>query len=336
MSLVDLSQEILPAVEDELKRSVTHPLITDYSLYEMLTYHMGWTGEGAGKQATGKRIRPLLTILSARAAGGEWKNALPAAAGVELIHNFSLIHDDIQDGSQTRHGRKTVWMKWGKAHAINVGDLMFTLGIACLNRLGDSYSADIVVQAQSILQETCVSLTKGQYLDMVLERAEDSTLEDYWAMIGGKTGALLAASAQLGALCAGSDLGTQRIFKNYGLNLGLAFQIWDDWLGIWGDEVKTGKSTSSDLVSGKKTYPVIYGLCQNGKFAARWRKGPINLEEVEQIEKYLQEDGTKEATLKKAEELTSEAIAALSLVSSNLPVYQALVELTNSLLHRQR
>jgi geranylgeranyl diphosphate synthase type I len=146
----------------------------------------------------------------------------------------------------------------------------------------------------------------------------------------------LAASIQLGALCAGSDLGTQRIFKNYGLNLGLAFQIWDDWLGIWGDEVKTGKSTSSDLVSGKKTYPVIYGLCQNGKFAARWRKGPIPLEEVEQIEKYLQEDGTKEATLKKAEELTSEAIAALSLVSSNLPAYQALVELTNSLLHRQR
>ena len=336
MSLVDLSQEILPAVEDELKRSVTHPLITDYSLYEMLTYHMGWTGEGAGKQATGKRIRPLLTILSARAAGGEWKNALPAAAGVELIHNFSLIHDDIQDGGQTRHGRKTVWMKWGEAHAINVGDLMFTLGLACLNRLGEFYSADIVVQAQSILQETCVSLTKGQYLDMVLERAEDSTLEDYWAMIGGKTGALLAASTQLGALCAGSDLGTQRIFKNYGLNLGLAFQIWDDWLGIWGDEVKTGKSTSSDLVSGKKTYPVIYGLCQNGKFAARWRKGPISLEEVEQIEKYLQEDGTKEATLKKAEELTSEAIAALSLVSSNLPAYQALVELTNSLLHRQR
>jgi geranylgeranyl diphosphate synthase type I len=336
MSLVDLSREILPAIEVELKKSVAHPLITDYSLYEMLTYHMGWTGEGEGLQTTGKRIRPLLTILSTQAAGGEWKNALPAAAGVELIHNFSLIHDDIQDCSHTRRGRKTVWVKWGEAHAINAGDLMFTLGFACLNRLREASSADIVIQAQSILQETCVSLTKGQYLDMSFERAKESTLEDYWAMIGGKTGALLAASTQLGALCAGSDLGTQQIFKTYGLNLGLAFQIWDDWLGIWGDEVKTGKSTSSDLVSGKKTYPVIYGLCQKGKFAARWRKGPIPLEEVEQIEKYLQEDGTKEATLKKAQELTLEAISTLNLVSSDLPAYQALVELTNSLLQRQR
>jgi len=336
VSLVDLSREILPAIEDELKKSLAHPLITDYSLYDMLTYHMGWTGEGAGAQVTGKRIRPLLTILSTMAAGGEWKIALPAAACVELIHNFSLIHDDIQDGSQTRHGRKTVWLKWGEAHAINAGDLMFTLGLACLNRLKDACSDDIVIQAQSILQETCVSLTKGQYLDMVLERAKESTLEDYWVMISGKTGALLAASTQLGALCAGSDQNTQIIFKNYGLNLGLAFQVWDDWLGIWGDAVKTGKSTSSDLISGKKTYPVIYGLSQNGKFATRWRKGPIPLEEVEQIEKYLQEDGAEEATLTKAKELSSEALSALNLASSELPAYQALVELTNSLFHRQR
>jgi geranylgeranyl diphosphate synthase type I len=110
MSLVDLSREILPAVEDELRKSLSHPLITDTNLYKMLTYHMGWTGEGAGTGTTGKRIRPLLTILSAGATGGEWKNALPAAASVELIHNFSLIHDDIQDGSHTRHGRATVWV----------------------------------------------------------------------------------------------------------------------------------------------------------------------------------------------------------------------------------
>ena len=171
---------------------------------------------------------------------------------------------------------------------------------------------------------------------MALERAEDASLDDYWTMITGKTGALLSASTQLGALCAGNDLGTQKSVSNFGLFLGLAFQVWDDWLGIWGDEVKTGKSTSSDLSSGKKTYPVIYGLSQNGKFAERWRKGPIREEEVEQIEKYLQEEGAEEATFKKAQELTDEAILALNAIASDLPAYQALVELTNSLLNRQR
>jgi geranylgeranyl diphosphate synthase type I len=336
MSLVDLSREILPAVEDELRKSLSHPLITDTNLYKMLTYHMGWTGEGAGTGTTGKRIRPLLTILSAGATGGEWKNALPAAASVELIHNFSLIHDDIQDGSHTRHGRATVWVNWGEAHAINAGDLMFSLGLACLNRLKDTCSADVAIQAQSILSETCVSLTKGQFLDMALEQAEDASLNDYWTMITGKTGALLAASTQLGSLCASSDLVTQKSVSNFGLCLGLAFQVWDDWLGIWGDTVKTGKSTSSDLISGKKTYPVIYGLSQNGEFAKRWRRGPFRVEEVEYLEKCLKEEGAEEATLKKAQELTCEAKLALNVISSDLPAYQALVELTNSLLNRQR
>jgi geranylgeranyl diphosphate synthase, type I len=336
MSLDEFSQEMLPAIEAELKKRISHPLALNSGLIEMCTYHLGWTGEDASPKATGKRIRPLITTLAAEATGGDWKAALPAAAAVELVHNFSLIHDDIQDQSETRRGRKTVWVKWGAAHGINAGDLMITLAFATIPGLKDFCSSDQVLTAQSILLDACVGLTKGQYLDMAYERAENIKMEQYWEMIQGKTAALLSAAAQIGALVGGADPATQTGYYQFGQSLGLAFQVWDDWLGIWGDPVMTGKSASSDLVTGKKTYPILYGLQLKGEFANRWSKGPVHIEDVNAMADLLRKEGAEESTLHKADELNAEAKSALNAISSNQPAFMALVELTDLLLNRKR
>src|SRR5512142_2247560 len=134
---------LLPYIEAELQRQVCRldaPRTKPF--HEMLTYHMGWTGEGAGSEATGKRIRPLMVLLCAASCGASWQLALPAAAAVELVHNFSLVHDDIQDNSDKRRGRPTVWAKWGAPMAINVGDALFVLSNQAITDLKKSYPAD--------------------------------------------------------------------------------------------------------------------------------------------------------------------------------------------------
>ncbi|HQV95355.1 MAG TPA: polyprenyl synthetase family protein, partial [Anaerolineales bacterium] len=270
------TKELLSAVETELQKQVSRldsPRTKPF--HEMLTYHMGWTGDGAGPEATGKRIRPLLVLLCASACGADWKSALPAAAAIELVHNFSLVHDDIQDNSPKRRGRDTAWVKWGAPMAINVGDALFVMSSQAILDLKNSYSADVVVKAAEILHNTCLDLTRGQYLDMSYEERNDLGVEDYWHMISGKTSALIAACCHIGALLGGADDEKQEVYRSFGHYLGLAFQVQDDILGIWGDENVTGKSTASDLVEGKNSLPILAGLDKKGKFAERWAQGPI-------------------------------------------------------------
>src|SRR5512134_2642830 len=143
---------LLPQIESELQRQVSrldNPRTKPF--HEMLTYHMGWTGERAGPEATGKRIRPLMVLLCSAACGADWQSALPAAAAVELVHNFSLVHDDIQDNSDKRRGRTTVWVKWGMPMAINVGDALFVLSNQAIIDLRQNYAAEVVVKAAEIL-----------------------------------------------------------------------------------------------------------------------------------------------------------------------------------------
>jgi geranylgeranyl diphosphate synthase type I len=228
---------------------------------------MGWIGAGAGPEATGKRIRPLLVLLCACACGADCQSALPAAAAVELVHNFSLVHDDIQDNSPKRRGRDTTWMKWGVPMAINVGDALFVLSNQAIIDLRKDYPAEVVVRAAEILHNTCLELTIGQFLDMSYEERNDLSVEDYWPMIAGKTAALLAACCQIGALLGGASEDQQEIYRSYGHYLGLAFQVQDDILGIWGDENITGKSAASDLVEGKNSLPILIGLGKKNRFA---------------------------------------------------------------------
>lgn len=335
MNLEQVLTTLRPRVEDELQRVLADLLPTRQAeLRSMLAYAMGWEGEGAGVEAQGKRVRPLLLLLSAAAAGADWRIALPAAAAVEYVHNFSLIHDDIQDGSRLRRGRPTVWVKWGTAQAINAGDVMFTLAHLAIYDLARTSSAQTVLEAGRLLDETCMALTEGQYLDLSYEQRSDLRLADYWPMITGKTAALLGGCAELGALIAGAPLEKRNAFRRFAMSLGLAFQVQDDWLGLWGDAAHTGKSTESDLVSGKKTLPVLYALEQNMAFAARWKQAPIQPREVAGLAQLLVEEGARDYTAQTASRLTNEALDALQAAAGSGEAADALRALSEALLNR--
>lgn len=336
MSPMDTTDIMRAQVEAEL-RSFVDRFIPDSlpELRSMLANHMGWEGEGAGLEAQGKRVRPLLVLLAAQAAGGNWKDALPAAVAVELLHNFSLVHDDIQDQSPLRRGRPTLWVKWGLAQAINAGDVLFTLAFLSIQDLARTLAPAAVLQASRLLQETCLRLTEGQYLDISYEQQTSMPMEAYWPMIGGKTSALLACCAELGALTAGASEQRRAAFQSYGHSLGLAFQVLDDWLGIWGSSEQTGKSTESDLVSGKKTLPVLYGLRCGAGFAQRWQQGKITPEEVPAVAQMLEKEGAQAYTLQTAQQLTEQSLAALADAAVDRELAQPLMELTTTLLKRK-
>jgi geranylgeranyl diphosphate synthase type I len=330
-----LPDMMLSAIEDELHQVVSSlDSSRSNGLYPLLAYHMGWEGEGTGKQATGKRIRPLLLLLTTSAAGGNWESALPAAAAVELIHNFSLIHDDIEDNSPVRRGRPTVWNKWGIPLAINAGDAMFTLAHLSILDLKETAGLETALEAALILQNTSLNLTKGQHLDMSYETRRDLSLDDYWLMVSGKTASLISACTELGALIASTDQPTQKFYQDFGFNLGMAFQALDDALGIWGDSESTGKSAESDLVSGKKSLPVIYALNQKGPFADRWLKGPIQAQEIAELAQQLDLEGARDYTQESAASFTDKALNALASAAPSGQAGELLSELAGRLLRR--
>lgn len=227
----------------------------------MVEYHLGFRGQDGqeipGAKSGGKALRPTLTLLTADATSGKWRDAVPAAAAIELFHNFTLIHDDIQDGDKTRHGKPTVWTLWGEGQAINAGDaahLLSTKALLDLQRKG--YSAEQVAKAVEILTKTGLLLAEGQAMDMSFEERQDVTVEDYKKMIRGKTGVLLENAIGIGALLGGADKETTNHLRAYGKEMGRAFQIVDDALGIWGDPEKTGKPVGADIRRRKKSYPI--------------------------------------------------------------------------------
>lgn len=304
--------------------------------HEMLTYHMGWTGEGAGPEATGKRIRPMMVLLCTASCGADWQSALPGAAAVELVHNFSLVHDDIQDNSDKRRGRTTVWVKWGAPMAINVGDALFVMSNQAITDLKENHPAEVVVRAAEILHNACLELTRGQFLDMSYEKTNELGVEDYWPMISGKTAALLSACCHIGSLLGGADEANQDAYRSFGHYLGLAFQVEDDILGIWGDEAVTGKSAANDLIEGKKSLPVLAGLGANGKFAARWKQDPIRAEEVGELARVLAAEGGYEAAVDAAKQMTDLALMNLRGANPQGEAGEALFELADKLLKRNQ
>jgi geranylgeranyl diphosphate synthase type I len=331
------TKPLLSRIESELQRQVArldNPRTKPF--HEMITYHMGWTGEGAGPEATGKRIRPLLLLLCTAACDANWEPALPAAAAAELVHNFSLVHDDIQDNSDKRRGRSTVWVKWGAPMAINVGDALFVMSNQAIIDLKENYPAEIVVGAGEILHNTCLDLTRGQFLDMAYEERNDLGVDDYWPMVAGKTAALISACCHIGALLGGADEARQQAYRSFGHYLGLAFQVQDDILGIWGNEAMTGKSAASDLVEGKNSLPVLAGLSANGKFAARWKQGPIKADEVEEVARLLSNEGGYSTAYEAAQQMTDLALLNLFEADTQGTAGEALFELANKLLKRQQ
>jgi geranylgeranyl diphosphate synthase type I len=212
---------------------------------------------------------------------------------------------------------------------------MFTLAHLAILRLEETASPGAALAAARILQETCLKLTQGQYLDISFEDRTHLSLDSYWAMVSGKTAALISACTACGALVAGADPGLRETYRQFGHALGLAFQAQDDLLGIWGDSAVTGKSAESDLLEGKKSLPVLYGLSQAGPFAARWRQGSITPREVPGLAAQLAAEGAREYTQAASSRLTDQALQALEEARPQGEAGQALFELAYKLLGRK-
>jgi geranylgeranyl diphosphate synthase type I len=339
--LQTMTADFLPAIEAEM-RAVLRADSAD-PFYGLIHYHMGWAdealrpvgGTAGGNGNSGKRIRPILCLLACAAAGGDWRQAVPAAAAIEIVHNFSLVHDDIEDNSPTRRGRATLWTLWGQPQAINTGDAMFALAHLALGRLADCGVAPAtVVRALRRFDETCVALTRGQYADMSFETQAEVTVDEYVAMITGKTAVLVALSAELGALVAGGDDARVAHFANFGLNLGLAFQAQDDLLGIWGDEQLLGKSVSTDITTRKKTLPVLYALARSAPLRALYAGTDDDDAFVGRVVPLLEAAGARDYTAERAAYYSHEALSALALAQPEEPAAAALRQLTDMLLRR--
>ncbi len=323
--------EMRAAVEADLRSTIDLSFSETYrEMRNMISYHLGWLDD----LSQGKRIRPILLLLITQTLGGDWKNAVQAGAAIELIHNFSLIHDDIQDHSEIRHGRPTLWKTVGVAQAINAGDALFTIGLKKIWDLQKNFDLDLVARSYLILNQTCLRLTQGQYLDIDFESRQPISDREYLEMIAGKTTALLSACTQIGAILAGASPRVALSAVEFGHNLGMAFQIVDDYLGVWGDPSITGKSAASDLVEGKKTYPILLGLADDNPFSKRWLEGPIHSEDATELADMLGETGAKQATIHKADEYTQKALAALGELCSPSNSRQILDDLTQWLLKR--
>lgn len=328
-----LTDSLLPAVETSLQKTLLDSIGSEYTeLSHMLAYHMGWEGPGAGPKAQGKRLRPMLLLLSAIAAGEDWQNFLGLASAVELVHNFSLIHDDIEDNSPLRRGRETVWKRWGIPQALNAGDLMFTIAHHAVLQTSPLLGDLTALEASRLLHQTCIRLTQGQYLDMSFEGREDVSTAEYLAMISGKTAALFGCCMELGVVRA--DPAIRKGMKEYGICLGMAFQVQDDLLGLWGDAALTGKSVDSDLVSRKKTYPILLALQEDEAFRSRWLNAPITAAEAPQIAGRLKQNGFFERTHAMVEDYTGQAVEYLRSTGLDNETVNRLAEIADGLIVR--
>jgi geranylgeranyl diphosphate synthase type I len=231
-------------------------------LAAILEYHLGFRGPDLEPLDTpapaGKKLRPGLVLLTSQAVSGEvTPRARSAAVAVELIHNFSLVHDDIQDHSELRRHRPTVWSLWGMPQGINAGDALFSLAQIVIVRDGGPLAADMAAE----LNRTALLLAEGQFLDIDLQQGTTAaTLEAYESMITRKTGVLFAAAARLGAMAAGATEAQQEAYAAYGRELGVAFQEQDDLLGVWGSSADTGKPDAADIIERKRGLPAAMAL----------------------------------------------------------------------------
>ena len=250
------------AVQSEMRAAFPD---VELPIYDMARYALGWLDEqGNAASASGKGARAALTMLGAAAITDDadcLRRATAGAAAVEIVHNFSLVHDDVQDGDVERRGRPTVWKVWGVAQAINTGDLMRELADAALRRaLLHGATAESVIGAIRRLNQATMLMIEGQYLDLTFEQRTDVSVDEYLAMVERKTGAMMGVSLSIGATLAGASAAQADALDRAGKRLGRCFQMRDDWLGIWADPDALGKPTDADIRRRKKSYPILYTL----------------------------------------------------------------------------
>jgi geranylgeranyl diphosphate synthase, type I len=321
-------------LEPELRDAVAR---LDPANGAIASYHLGWTeADGSLRTASGgKAIRPAMALLAAEACGADPQTGLPAAVAVELVHNFSLIHDDLMDGDRERRHRPTVWALWGVPAAVLAGDALLVLAqdvLLAAGRAGPS--------AAALLGRSVAELIRGQTEDLAFESRTWVGLAECRRMAAGKTGALLSASARTGALLAGAGDDVIEALGRYGEHVGMAFQLVDDVLGIWGDPAVTGKPVLSDLRSKKKSLPVTYVLGRGDEPAgelAGWLAEPGLAGEVQlhRIAELIEQAGGRSWAITEAErevELAVDAVHSVPLIES---ARAELIALTRFLTRRE-
>ncbi|MFJ2444037.1 polyprenyl synthetase family protein [Streptomyces sp. NPDC087658] len=225
---------------------------------EVAAYQLGWTGDREPGRHGGKLVRAALTLLSARAMGGESEAAAPAAAAMEMVHNLSLLYDDVLDGDTVRRHRASAWQVFGAASATRAADALLVVAFEALADTGAD--AQVAREASAVLLDTLVQLAVGAGLDVLFEQRQWVEMSECLEMISGKTASLFGCSCRLGALYAGADSDVAAGFAAFGHDLGMAFQLVDDLLAIWGDPGVTGKPVHQDLLRRKMSVPVVAAL----------------------------------------------------------------------------
>ena len=319
-----------PALADALAR--LHP-----GLRRVAEYHFGWIDtEGHQTNRGGKGVRPALTILSAEAVGAPAATGVPGGVALELVHNYSLLHDDVMDGDRERRSRPTVWALYGVPEAILVGDALAELAHqVLLEQPGNSGTA-----AAHHLADAVAEMIAGQADDMAFESEVEVSVDACLTMAAAKTGALLSCSAAIGAVLAGGEPAAVDALARYGDHVGLAFQAIDDLLGIWGSPAVTGKPVGSDVASRKKTIPISYAMAEGGPSADELRalfgRADLDADDVKRAIEVIESTGGREATEALAREHLAAALEALRGSPLEPTAVAELVELAEFVCDRER
>jgi geranylgeranyl diphosphate synthase type I len=315
-------------------RSLLDPAIRDAvdslpaSMRRIAGYHFGWWDEHGRRvdADSGKAIRPALVLAAAEAVGGTPESAVPAAVAVELVHNFTLLHDDVMDGDRTRRHRPTAWTVFGLGGAILAGDALLTLAYDVLAASGHPRAQE----GSRIMSTAVLAVQDGQAADLAFEKRADVSLPECVRMAEGKTGALLGCSTALGALFGGGTVEQIEHLRSFGDRLGLAFQLVDDLLGIWGDPAATGKPVYSDLDNRKKSLPVVAALDSKTVEARELaqiyhRRTPLSAADLVQAAELIDRTGARTWAQTHADQVLTEAITHLH---DATPTPRSLAELT--------
>ena len=327
----------------DIGNALRNALGNEDPVYNLLRYYMGWVDtEGNATTGTeGKYLRPTLCLFSCEAVGGDRERAMPAAAAMELIHNFSLIHDDIQDRDETRHHRKTLWAIWGIPKALVAGNVLRIVADSTLDDLqsvGVPSSRALPVVGQ--LTQAYLEMIEGQYLDISFEGQSEVGLKQYLDMIARKTGALIRCSFTMGALIGSQNIGDADAFRESGRALGFLFQVRDDILGIWGDEESTGKPVGADIRRKKNAFPAVYAMSQAQGEDKRhllgiYRKRELSDADVEDVLHIMDALNVREHAHTLAVEEAEVAIEALAAVEMDHSARREYENLLEFLLHRE-
>ena len=325
---------VMELVEPELVDSVKK---LSNELLPVIEYHFGWkTIKGIeAPEDTGKRLRPSLAVLSAEAVGRDMKVAIPGAVAVELIHNFSLIHDDIIDGDKERRHRPSAWTAFSIEDALIAGDALHTLAFQVLLEENTPER----VQAARRLVDATTTMISGQAADMAFDDLPTISFEECLKMEAAKTGALLGYSSSVGAILSGADENTCNALEVFGYELGLAYQAVDDVLGIWGDPKITGKPAGNDLREKKKSMPVSIVLSANNSDSEKLLEifsttEDLDEEEIVKASALIENAGGREATLEEADEHLKRAIEFLNNADIRKETFCELEEIAHFVVNR--